>query len=53
MREAYGKDGNGHLKEKMNSLLVGLRIIKRVREPYGRDNNEHLKEKMNPFTNKK
>ncbi len=34
-------------------MLVGLRIMKRVREDYGGDGNGHLREEMNPFTNKK
>lgn len=34
-------------------LLVGLRIMKRVREDYGGDADGHSREEMNPFTNKK
>lgn len=34
-------------------MLVGLRIMKRVREEYGGNVNGHLREEMNPFTNKK
>lgn len=33
-------------------MLVGLRIMNRVREEYGGDDG-HLRENMNPFTNKK
>lgn len=34
-------------------MLVGLRIMRRMREEYGGDGNGHLREEMNPFTNKK
>lgn len=34
-------------------MLVGLRIMRRIREEYGGDVNGHLREEMNPFTNKK
>ena len=42
VQKAYGRDGNGHLREEMNPLLVGLRIIKKVQEAYNRDGNGHL-----------
>ena len=32
-------------------LLMGLRIIERVREEYGGDADAHIVEEMNPFTN--
>ena len=32
-------------------LLMGLRIIQRVREEYGSDADAHIVEEMNPFTN--
>ena len=33
----------------MNSLLVGLRIIKKVRKTYGKDGNRHLRKEINPL----
>ena len=53
VKKAYGKNGNGYLREEINLLLMGLRIIKKMQEAYGGDGNRHLKEKMNLFTNKK
>ncbi|KAL8728652.1 MAG: hypothetical protein Q9181_005281 [Wetmoreana brouardii] len=34
-------------------LLVGLRIIERVRDEYGADGGESAREEVNPFTNRK
>ena len=53
MREVCGKDDNGHLREKMNSLLMGQKIKKRMQKAYNQDSNGLLKEEINPFTNKK
>ena len=30
VRETYSRDGNEHLRDEMNLLLVSLKIIKRV-----------------------
>ena len=30
MQKAYGRDSNRHLREEINPLLVGLKIIKKV-----------------------
>ena len=30
LQKAYNRDNNGHLREEMNLLLVGLEIMKRV-----------------------
>ena len=37
VRKTYSRDGNEHLREEINLLLVGLKIMKRVREAYGTD----------------
>ena len=34
-------------------LLMGLRIVERVREEYGAEEGDHIREEVNPFTNKK